>query len=246
MPKKTIPQIPREQPKNYKAKTVTRKKATAEDLSDQFDSFETFLMKNWKVIAGCFALILVVVLIVCITAEVQKRSDMKARTAFANAASEDELVEALDQYGSKNIAAAARLRLAGMYADHEKYPEAAEQLRLVSEDSGADWFIRARAALDAGYLCEKAGKNDEALKLYNTVSSNMDMPEALQAEASYAQTCVLLSMNKEPEALEALGKINQTRIGSLTDPEYAYWAQKAQTLENRIQSGKAAVSEKAL
>lgn len=202
------------------------------------------LLKNWKIFAGAFALILVVVLIVLIGTSIQEKRDIAAKTALNNAADEQALQLAVDKYNSHPAAVSARFKLAELHTAKEEYQKAAEILQDIANDSDTDIFIRSKAEISAAYLWDKAGEKDKALEALNTISSNFNLEPVLRAEASYAQAGIYLMQKEYAKARSALANINMAKQDSQMDPVYARWVEKAAALMDRLPAEEVETADK--
>ena len=222
-------------------RTAAQQKAA--DLSDQFDAFEEMLLKNWKIFIGAFALILVVVLIVLITTSIQEKRDIAAKTALNNAQDEQTLVQAIEKYDSHPAAVSAQFRLADIYTGKQDYQKASENLAQIADNSDLDLFFRAKATVSRAYLLDKSGNKDEALKVFNTISSNANVDAVLRAEAAYAQAGIYFGQKDYAKVRSALANINVAKMDSQMDLAYARWAEKASVMLSRLPAENEAAAE---
>ena len=121
-----------------------------EDMSENFDRFEMWVIANGKYIAAACVLILIGVGIF-LTIMHLRESSVKAATArLANASKIEQLTEALKAV-SADVPGydMAQIRLARLYAADKKYDQAYSCYIAVAERKNEP-FLSARSRLDAG------------------------------------------------------------------------------------------------
>ena len=156
-----------------------------DELSEDFDRFETWVIGNGKVlVAACVVLVLIVAIvftvIVARNSAAQKNAEM-----FAKAKTIEEITAALEKAPSALSAPEARFRLASLYLEKKDYASARTQFEQIAKDA-SHAFLAAKANLSIGYLDELAGKKDEALKVFAALADNVQTLPELRAEAAYA------------------------------------------------------------
>ncbi len=202
-----------------------------EDMSEQFDRFEMWVIANGKYIAAACVLILIGVGIF-LTVMHLRESSVKAGTArLANAAKIEQLTEALKAV-SADVPGydMAQIRLARLYAADKKYDQAYSCYMAVSERKNEP-YLSARSRLDAGYIRELAGKNAEAATVYAMVADSSDIMPDLRAEGAYAAGRVFLQLKNETAARKYLSMFDPMKAQSQVASQ---WAMLAQAQLNRM------------
>lgn len=202
-----------------------------EDMSEQFDRFEMWVIANGKYIAAACVLILIGVGIF-LTVMHLRESSVKAATArLANASKIEQLTEALKAVSSDvpgyDI---AQIRLARLYAADKKYDQAYSCYMAVAERKNEP-YLSARSRLDAGYIRELAGKNAEAASVYAMVADSADIMPDLRAEGAYAAGRIFLQLKNETAARKYLSMFDPMKAQSQVASQ---WAMLAQAQLNRM------------
>ena len=202
-----------------------------EDMSEQFDRFEMWVIANGKYIAVACVLILIGVGIF-LTVMHLRESSVKAATArLANASKIEQLADALKAV-SADVPGydMAQIRLARLYAADKKYDQAYSCYLAVAERKNEP-FLSARSRLDAGYIRELAGKYAEAASVYAMVADSSDIIPDLRAEGAYSAGRLFLQLKNETAARKYLSMFDPMKAQSQVASQ---WAMLAQAQLNRM------------
>jgi len=207
-------------------------------ISSMLDEFEMWMAVNWKkAIIGVCAFAVAVSVVIIIQGAIQ-RAELSARKELANAGSIAELEAAIAKHPSNKAADFARLRLAGdlILADQPgDLEKAREQLLAVAASSKSETFIKMRSALDAAYILEKLGKQEDAAVEFDRIANLAQTPEDLRVEACYSAARLFSGLDQMMKADAALKKINLTVAASEgTSSVYGYWASLAKQLDEKL------------
>ena len=136
-----------------------------------------------------------------------------------------QLQELVAEYPQSGSAQSARMRLAAIAYQDAQYDEALKQFDDVISKGKADFSdIPAwTSKLGKAYVLETQKKNDEALKIYREISSDIKAP--LAAEALLSEVRLLKTMGKNDEVAPVLTKIKAEFAGT-------YYESAARAYEN--------------
>ena len=206
-----------------------------EDMSENFDRFEMWVIANGKYIAAVCILILIAVGVFLTVMHVRESSVKSATARLAEAAKIDQLTEALKN-ASSDVPGydMAQIRLARLYAADKKYDQAYSCYIAVAERKNEP-YLSARSRLDAGYIRELAGKNAEAAAVYALVADSSDIMPDLRAEGAYAAGRIFLLLKNETAARKYLSMFDPIKAQSQVASQ---WAMLSQALLNRMPAPK--------
>ncbi len=216
--------------KTNKTASSSPKETLIEELSGDFDTFESWLIENWKLVAAIGAVIILGVAAFSISAYVIRSRDAAAVRTFSDAKTAEALLAAIAAYPNHAGAVNARTRLAGIYIADKNYDKALAEFRSIAS-SDADPFLRSRASVDCAYVLEVQGKNEEAIHEFEALSANPQIPEELRAESAYAAGRLYLAKNDLQKARALLSRVIP---GKNVSPVYQTWAEKSAAILNRL------------
>ncbi len=206
-----------------------------EDMSENFDRFEMWVIANGKYIAAVCIVILIAVGIFLTVMHVRESSVKSATARLADAAKIDQLTDALKNTSSDVPGYdMAQIRLARLYAADKKYDQAYSCYIAVAERKNEP-YLSARSRLDAGYIRELAGKNAEASAVYALVADSSDIMPDLRAEGAYAAGRIFLLLKNETAARKYLSMFDPIKAQSQVASQ---WAMLSQALLNRMPAPK--------
>lgn len=187
---------------------VRNKKALDAEITStllgDIGKIEALMIENWKALITAAVAVVVLIGAVFGVNIYQKSAARKAANVLAGAADEAALTKALQEYPNSPAARYARLRLARIYLNQNKFDEAAAQFRLL-EGSGAPAEMLTRMKLDEAYLLERSGKVQEAADRLAAIGRDAAQAAGIRAEANcgagrlYAQ---LKALDKAQAALK--------------------------------------------
>ena len=154
-------------------------------LMGDIGKFELLMVTHWKLIVAAGIAVVIVIGLVFGLNSCRKAADRKAANALSAAVTEEQLEQALAQYPDNPAARFARLRLARLYMNADRFEDAVQQFRLL-ENSGVPQEMLHRIRLDEAYLLENAGKVKEAAEQFDRYSRDAVLPAAIRAEAGYS------------------------------------------------------------
>ena len=156
-----------------------------DEMSENFDRFETWVIGNGKyLLAGCIALVVIVAVVFTVIA-VRNAAAQADAEMFAKADTIESLTAALAKSPSAASAPEARFRLASLFLEKKDYAAAQKQFEELAKNT-SDAFLAQKAALALGYLDELSGKQDAALQVFAGIADNGQVFADLRAEAAYA------------------------------------------------------------
>ena len=160
-----------------------------------------------------------------------RRSAREAAFTLADASTVTELTAALDKYGDKPGAAAARFRLAKLRIDAKEYAAALEDLRTLIASAPAEPLL-GNARLAEAYLLEIMDKPETAAGLFAELGRSMDLSSTLRAEANFNAGRLFIKLKKFDDAAAALNRaVNPDRQSA------AAWCSMAHSLLLALESG---------
>ena len=200
------------------------RKIETDEILTGLDKFEYLLGMYWKPIAaGVAAVILIIVALVIIQAA-RKAGDAATRSAFADAATIEELSKVIQENPGHPAGVNARFKLASLYADKKEFQKAHDTLREIADQSKNAPFLRVQAALHAAYMLEAAGKDNDAINEFNAVIEDSFASEDQRQEAFYSAARLCVKLGKTAQAERLLAAVNYSRKDSL-------WVMKASALK---------------
>ena len=165
--------------KNLKKMTSKGNDNLVDEISEDFDRFEAWVIENGKyLVAGCIVLVLVVAIVFTVIV-IRNSNARKSAEMFARANTLEEITAALEKAPSAASAPAARFRLASLYLEKKDYTAARAQFELIAKNT-SNAFLSEKASLD-----ELTGKKEDALKVFAGIDNMQTLPD-LRAEAAYA------------------------------------------------------------
>ena len=200
--------------------------AVFKDAVDDFDRFEDFFSTNLKKILIA-SIVIVVVLIAgyMIYTQIEEAKN-KASVALTSAKTIEELNNAIKKYPDSITDDAAKLNLATLYFNDEKFQKAldAYQALAISAQPGN---VRNRARLNEAYTLEVMKKTEESADKFAMIALDVNLPEYIRNEANYSAARIFVSINK-PE--RAKGCLKSIKLDNLRD----FWASQAKRLLQRV------------
>ena len=199
-----------------------------EEISEDFDRFEAWVIENGKyLVAGCIVLVLLVAVVFTV---IVVRSSMARKNVemFAQANTQEEITAALEKAPSAVSAPSARFRLASIYLEKKDYNAARVQFELIAKD-GSNPFLAEKASLSLGYLDELTGKKAEALKVFAGIADNIQTFPDLRAEAAYAAGRIYFEQKNYERARTYLSRFRPDS-GTVT----GVWGTYANTLLQKL------------
>lgn len=202
-----------------------------DEISENFDRFETFVIGNVKyILAGCIVL-LIAVAVVFTVIHFRNQSRAADTLRLANAEKTEQLEKVLKEVSSSVPGYdAAQIRLARQYAAAKKYDLAFNACKAVA-DRGKDLYLSGRARLDSAYILEQSGKNNEAAVIFAMVADNADSLPDFRAEGAYAAGRLFLGLKNEASAKKYLSMNDPAKA---VTPISAQWAELSRAILNRI------------
>lgn len=153
---------------------------------DDFDRFEHFFSTHWKALCGIGAALVAAVAVWGAVEMLRARNHNRAMEALNSANTVQELVAAIDEFGSTDIMANdARLRLAMLLYNAGNFTDAIAQLDAVlATDCPAEQ--RAQVGLNRAYLFEQSGKLKDAAEAFAAIGASAELPTRdFAAQANY-------------------------------------------------------------
>ena len=200
------------------------RKIETDEILTGLDKFEYLLGMYWKQIAaGAGAIVLIIIALVIVQAA-RKAGDAATRSAFADAATIEELSKVIQENPGHLSAINARFKLASLYADKKEFQKAHDTLREIANQSKAAPFQRVQAALHAAYMLESAGRDNDAVNEFNAVIEDSFASKDQRQEAFYSAARLCVKLGKTAQAERLLAAVNYSRKESL-------WVMKASALK---------------
>jgi len=215
-------------------------------ISSMLDEFEMWMAVNWKkAIIGVCAFAVVVSVAIIIRGAIQ-RAELAARNELANAESIAELENAIAKHPGNRAVDFARLNLAGkLIASNQPgdLEKAREQLLAVAGSSKAEPFIKMRSALDAAYLLEQLGKEEDAAAEFERIANLAQTPEDLRVEAAYSAARIFADLDQMMKADALLKGFNfSVAAAEGLSSVKGYWTSLAAQLDEKIHPRAASVT----
>lgn len=203
----------------------------AENMSENLDQFEMWLIANGKMIACVCVLILIGVAVFLTVMHLREKS-VKGATARLAAAQKIEQLTAALKSASADVPGydVAQIRLARLYAADKKYDLAYSNYIAVAERKNEP-YLSARSRLDAAYIKELAGKTAEAAAIFALAADSSDLLQDLRAEGAYGAGRLFLVLKNEAAARKYLSMFDPMKAQSQVASQ---WAMLAQAQLNRL------------
>ena len=199
-----------------------------DELSEDFDRFEAWVIENGKyLVAACILLVLIVAIVFTVIV-IRNSAARENAEMYAKAKTIEEITAALEKAPSAASAQEARFRLASMYLEKKDYSAARNQFEQIAKDA-SNAFLTAKATLSIGYLDELDGKKDDALKVFAALADNIQTQPELRAEAAYAAGRICFEQKNFERARTYLSRFRPDQ-GSVT----GVWGTYANALLQKI------------
>lgn len=202
-----------------------------DELNEDFDTFESWIVENWRLIAAVCVGIIVLVAAIGIGLAVSKAIDRKTSQAFANADTYEKLVEVLKAHPGAKAAPDARMKLAMLQLDKKDYAGASANFKEIGESKSASEALRVRASLNAAYVLELQGKTEDALQAFAAIGQSLTNAEDIRFEANYGAGRLAADKKDLEKAKSFLSKATTVRPRSMA--EY-FWSSQAKSLLDRV------------
>ncbi len=210
-----------------------------EEINEEFDTFESWVMDNWRLIAIACVGIVVGVSLVGIGITVKGSLDKRVARLFAAADTYEKLSEAVAAHPSSPFASDARMKMAMMQMEKKSYAEAVMTFKAVSESPNATDGVRFRASLNMGYALELQDKADEAVAAFSAVGQNALAPEDVRAEGNYSAGRLCARKGDADKAKSLLQKASSARPRSMSE---FFWSTQAKLLMDRLPASASAAA----
>lgn len=202
-----------------------------DEISENFDRFETWVIENGKYILGACIAVIVIVAIVFIGLQISEKSKQTAMMKLAQAEKIADLEKILGEVSASAPGYdAALIRLAGLYKAEKKYDKAFDCYQKVAAGK-TDAYLSCRALLDSAYMQELAGKKEQSAAIFASVADSAGSPVDLRAEGAYAAGRIFYALKNTAQAKKYLGMMDPVKA---TTQQSAQWASLAKALLNRI------------
>ena len=203
----------------------------AEDMSENLDRFETWIIANGKYIGAVCVLILIGVAVFLTVVHFREKSVVEATAKLAAAVKIEQLEKVLKDTGSDTPGYdMAQIRLARLYAADKKYDQAYAAYVAVAERKNEP-YLSARSRLDAAYVKELAGKAAEAAAVFALAADSADFLPDLRAEGAYGAGRLFLQLKNETAARKYLSMFDPMKAQSQVASQ---WGMLSQALLNRM------------
>ena len=194
-------------------------------LLNDFDKIETFIISKWKQLFIGAGVIVVLVAIGYGIMLKKENNERAAQRVIADAATKEQLVDAIKRCSSYKEVDYARIRLAKIYADEKDYAKAAELYKTVAQHTQSQ-DLKCRSLLDCAYMQESSGDFAEAAKSFMVIAGNTMYGAGVRAEAYYSALRLALKANKKDDAAGIFAKLNTFA----DDQNAATWVTLGKTL----------------
>ena len=233
--------IQQDDPKQYlAARKGVKEDNLVEEISENFDRFEAWIIENGKYILGVCIILVIGVAVFFTVSHFQTESRKKATLRLANAEKTADLEKVLKEVSPSTPGYdVAQIRLARAFAAEKKYDQAFAAYQAVAARK-SDPFLANRSCLDSAYIREIAGKRKEAVALFAMVADDKTALPDHRTEAAYAAGRLFLAAKDIPSAKKYLGMFDPMQLNT---PVAAQWAAIARSMLYRIPSGKAPVKK---
>lgn len=207
-----------------------------EEIGEDFDKFEVWVMQHGKLILAASVVIVLIVAGAFGAILMKKASDNKKTRLFAAAKTQEKLVEAINKYPDFPSVDDARLRLSAILVDKKDYTAAGIQLDKVVKSASVDEFLRGRAALNIAYILELQNKFKDAAQSFDSLASSGRIPDDVRAEAVYSAGRLYVQTGDSGKARNILSRLDAKT--AKTQASY-YWAQMSRNLLDRMDASDA-------
>ena len=202
-----------------------------EELNEDFDTFESWAVENWRIIAAICVGIVVLVAAIGIGVGVSKMISKKTAQAFASADTQDKLLEVLKNHPGAAAAPDARMKLAMLQAEKKDYSAAIANFKEVADSKYANDTLRFRALLNSAYSLEIQAKIDEAIAAFSSVGQNIVASDEIRYEANYGAGRLYAGKREFDKAKSFLSKATSVRPNNMGE---FFWSSQAKSLLDRL------------
>ena len=198
------------------------------------ERFEMWFTENWKKTA--IISLAVVIAVSLAFGIVGKISENKAAGAaeLSAATTVDALKAALEKHPDNPASPMARLRMANMLFDAERYTDAAAYLKQIADDANADPTLIATAKLNSAKALELSGKLEEAAKAFSSSAAASSGNFSIKCESAFSAARLFAKLGKTAAALEEIQSIEAAKN---TQNAMNPYAADAAALKVAIESG---------
>ena len=201
-----------------------------EEISEDMDRFETWVIENGKyILVGCVVVVIAIAVVFSVMHFIEK-SKQKSAEVLAKAATIEELEKTLNESSSEVGRDMALMRLAQLYIAKKDYASAIRNLEKVVQ-AMREPYIAYRAQLDIGYVNELAGKPEVALAAFAGVADAAAAPLDFRAEAAYAAGRLLYAKKDLTSAGKYFSRFDPARTAS---QQAKQWASLSRAALNRL------------
>ncbi|MBO5724347.1 MAG: hypothetical protein J6S58_05900 [Lentisphaeria bacterium] len=232
--------IQQDDPKQYlaaqKGAGNAKDENLVEEISENFDRFEAWVIENGKYILSVCVILVIGVAVFFTVTHFQAQARKQATLRLANAEKIADLEKILKEVSSSTPGYdVAQIRLARAFAAEKKYDQAFAAYQAVAARKN-DLFLANRSNLDSAYIREIAGKAKEATVIFAMVADDVNALPDHRTEGAYAAGRLFLEAKNIPAAKKYLGMFDPLKLNT---PVAAQWAAIARSMLYRIPSDKA-------
>lgn len=206
------------------------------ELLSETERVELFISKYWLKIA--IAAVIVVIAGVAVYAVVKNQNDKvnAIQNKFASATAE-ELTGVIAANSDVPGVDFARLRLAAELGAAKNYSGAAEQLKAVADNAGADLIIRQLAVMELGAALEMAGKIADAAQVFAKAADDTAFSAGIKAQAGCQAARLMIAGKDFASAKAMLQRIVARKSIMTEDFAFSTWVAQAEQMLAALDNG---------
>jgi len=201
-----------------------------DELNEDFDKFETWVLEHWRIVAAISAGIVVVVAVISTAVALNASAKAKTAALFASASSKEQLSSALAAHPSAPQAGIARMKLAIIQMQSKDYAPAISNFTDIAKSKDAPEVLRWIAELNVAYAIELKGEDAKAAEAFSSVSAKNLLPEQVRSEAAYNAGRIFVKIGQLDKAKEALA----SSANASPSAQNAIWSSLAKSLLQRL------------
>lgn len=197
-------------------------------ISKELDAVDNFVLKYWKKYVYLAIAVVILVALALVIIRAVEHNVSSSSQELITAESLSELQSAIKNNPNNVLTPYCSLELVSKLVENKDISGA----KAICDNlmaSSKDGYVTSRAKMDLGYIAEVQGNNDEALKIFSQVSSDLASPDAFRCEALYNSGRIYLATGKKELAMTSLKQSSEFPNDSCIG-----WSEFAKGLMNRI------------
>lgn len=217
-------------PAAKKAKPSSAGIGLVDEVSEDLDRFESWVIENGKWILGACIVLVIVIAVVFSVMQYMERAKKENAELLAKADTIEALEKTLNGSSSEIGRDAALMRLAQLYIAKKDYASAIRKLDMVVQGM-KEPYLAYRALLNIGYANELAGKPEAAIAAFVGVADASGAPADFRAEGAYGAGRLYYAKKDMSSAGKYFSRFDPAKTSS---QQAKQWASLSRAVMNRL------------